>query len=110
MTKLIAQTYAYTNNTRAYMTYVLLGLSALMAVIYAANVYAVVSRTVAIKQISNQATEISAVVQALDGKYLELSNRITPESIRAQGMNQGTVSAYISRTATLGKVAISGYE
>ena len=108
MTKIIAQTYTYTNGYRAYITYALIGMSILLASIYAMNVYAVVSRTVAIRHVSLQSASLSSAVQELDARYLGLSGKITPDAVRLHGMRQGEVSAYISRTPSLGRVAVRG--
>lgn len=108
MTKTIARTYWKTNEYRAYITYALLGMSAILVFLYALNIYSVVSKSVAVREITGNIAAISADVQELDGRYLELSNSITPEMLKSHGMSQGTVSAYISRTPVLGRVALRG--
>lgn len=107
MTKLIAQTYTLTHGYRAYITYALVGMTGLVAVLYAANLYRLVAHTVAIREITREASEISQAVQDLDRQYLDLSSSITPDMVEAHGMSQGPVSAYITRGAALGRVALA---
>lgn len=110
MTKIIAQTYEYTHEYRAYMTYMFFGLSMMMVSFYVFSIYNVISTSVIVGQAETQLSELKADVQELDSKYIELSNRITPELVHARGMSEGTVTKYISRTASLGVVSLSGHE
>jgi len=53
---------------------------------------------------------LAGTVQRLDSEYLELSSKVTPDNLKAYGFSQGQVSAYISRTSSLGSVALRGHE
>ena len=110
MTKALAKTYNITNDYRTHFTYFLIGGCILMVAIYIFNVYKVITTTVAIQKIQNQSVILESNVESLDSKYLELSSQITPDTLSAHGFVAGKVSAYISRNASLGSVAIGGHE
>jgi hypothetical protein len=110
MTKILARTYTYTNEFRAYITYALLGACMLLALVYIANIYRVISHSVALQHIEVASNEVAGTVEELDTKYIELSNRITPDLVRSRGMSEGKVTSYISRSTSLGVVSMSGYE
>ena len=110
MNKIIAHTYSQTNELRAYVTYALFGMCALLMVAYIFNVYSVISHSVALQQAETDIAHVSESIQKLDTQYIGLSNRITPELVRARGMSEGKVASYISRTPSLGVVSLSGYE
>ena len=110
MTKAIAHTYTTVHTYRRQITLWLMAACLVCAVIYAANVYSVISHTVALQKIETQSASIESSVRSLDGKYLELSGNITPDLLRSHGFTSGSVSAYITRSASLGSVAISGHE
>jgi len=77
---------------------------------YVFNIYTVISRSVALQHVEASIAEVSETIQKLDSQYIGLSNRITPELVRARGMSEGKVASYISRTSSLGVVSLSGYE
>lgn len=110
MTKIIAQTYKYTYEYKAYINYALLILSMAMVMFYILNIYKVISTSVAVGQAETHLSQLENEVQSLDSKYIELSNRITPELVHSKGMIEGTVTSYISRTTSLGVVSLGGHE
>lgn len=113
MTKTIAQTTAHLfaqYEFRLRAAQVLLALSAFLAIMYAANLYSIISDTVALKQIRNQTLSLTTSVEELDSQYLSLASKITPDSLSAYGLATGEVSYFISRTASLGRVALNGRE
>ncbi len=110
MTKAIAQTYSIIHEHRLRLTYSLLAGCLFMVILYAANVYAIISRTVALQKISNQTTALENSVNGLDASYLTLSSKITPDSLAAYSMSQGHVSEYISRSTSLSRIAMGGHE
>ncbi len=110
MTKTIAIAYNTVHEHRVRITSSLLAASAVLIVAYAMSVYAVVSHTVAIQKAQSDEVALSGAVQSLDSRYLELSSAITPDTLNRYGYVQGKVSAYISRTPSLGTVAKGGHE
>lgn len=110
MTKTISVAYATIHDYRTYITTGLLGASIALVIAYAASVYAVISHTVAIQKIQAAAVALGSTVDNLDSQYLQLSSSVTPESLSTYGFTQGKVSAYISRTPSLGSVARGGHE
>jgi hypothetical protein len=110
MTKAIAQTYTVANDHRAYITYALMGVCLFMMLAYAANLYSVISHTVALQKTEKSVTALSAAVDNLDADYIRISSRITPDTLSAHGFSQGHVSAFIPRSTSLGRVALGGYE
>jgi len=110
MTKALAQTYNAAYEHRLNITYAVLAACAVVTCIYAMNVYRVVSRTVALQQAETRITAVTASVDNLDAQYLELSSSVTPDSLKQYGLSEGQVSAYISRSASLGSVALGGHE
>jgi len=110
MNKIIAHTYSQTNKFRAYITYALFGICALSMIAYVFNIYTVISHSVALQQTETNIAKVSETIQKLDTQYIGLSNRITPELVRAHGMSEGKVTSYISRNPSLGVVSLSGYE
>jgi hypothetical protein len=114
MTKAIAHTSIHVVSTlhgyRRQITLALVATSAMLVAIYAVNLYRVISHTVAIQDLGAQAAALDASVDKLDGQYVALSHAITPDAISARGFGQGKVSAFISRTASLGRIALAGHE
>lgn len=108
MTKAIASTYNKVHSYRTQISYILVMGCFIMVAIYAFNVYRVISNTVALQGVESQSVILEGNVEELDSKYLELSSQITPDTLSAHGFMPGKVSAYISRTASLGSVAVSG--
>ena len=110
MNKIIARTYNHTNEFRAHITYALFGMCAVLMIAYVFNMYTVISHSVALQQAETNIAKVSETIVKLDTQYIGLSNRITPELVRARGMSEGKVASYISRTPSLGVVSLSGYE
>lgn len=110
MTKALAHTYTTIHGYRRHITWALLATSAVLVAIYAINLYRVISHTIALKQVSAQVASLDASVATLDSQYIALSHTITPDAIAARGFDQGKVSAFISRTASLGRIALAGHE
>ena len=113
MKRAIAETADRINDYRANITTALLGAAILAAILYAFNLYALISRTVAIGQTEKQSAAISSVISALDGQYLKLTSAITPDTLAEHGLTSGQVSIYItrpSRTASIGDLASVGHE
>lgn len=110
MTKVIAKTYDVTNSHKTQIIYALIAVCGILIVTYFVNIYSVISRSVAIEKVQSQMVESSAIVRELDQKYLELSSKITPDSLKQYGLREGREAAFISRTASLGSVAFGGNE
>lgn len=118
MTKAITTTYTLIHEYRARITTALLVGCALCIAAYAANVYAVISHTVKLGRIESQINSISAAVNDLDARYLDLSSAITPDTIASYGLHAPKVTAYIPRTpataaatpSTGGLLAARGHE
>lgn len=110
MTKAIAHTYITIHGYRRQITMALLAASAVCAFIYAINLYRVISHTIALRQVTAEMASLDASMSKLDARYISISHTITPDSLAARGFEQGKVSAFISRTASLGRIASAGYE
>jgi hypothetical protein len=104
MTKIIAKTYSLADDNRAMITKTLLAGCLVMAFLYAFNMYSVITKTVAAQVIEKQMVTLASSVQKLDAHYITLSNKITREMASDYGLMQGQVSAYISRTKSVGSV------
>jgi virulence-associated protein VapD len=81
-----------------------------MVCVYGMNVYAAISHTVAIQNVEKQVSGLSSSVDSLDAQYIRLSSAITPDVLPKHGFSQAQVSAFISRSVSLGSVALSGHE
>lgn len=114
MTKALAHTSIHLATTlhgyRRHITLALLATSAVFVAIYAVNLYRVISHTIALQHVSAQVATLTAAVDKLDGQYITLSHAITPDAIAVRGFDQGKVSAFISRTTSLGRIALAGHE
>lgn len=110
MTKAIAQTYTTVHEYRRQITLALLAVSAVLIMIYAVNLYRVISNTLALQNIKTEITALEGSLDRLDSQYIALSHAVTPDAVTAHGFNQGEVSAFISRTASLGQIALAGHE
>lgn len=108
MTKAIAQTYTIAHLYRRTITSALIMACIVSALFYAANLYRVISHTIALQQIAQETKTLNASVQELDAQYLTISKSITPDVIRSYGYGQASVKAFISRTS-LGRVALAGH-
>ena len=110
MTRAIAHTYSKVYEFRRQITTAVIMLCALTALIYAVNLYRVISHTIALQQIEKQAVTLNTNIDTLDGKYLVLSKTITPDTLTSKGFDTGTVTAFISRTTSLGSAVLVGHE
>ena len=110
MIKAIAQTYRFAQEYRRQIACVLFIACAVFAYIYAVNIYRVISHTIALEEVQKETASLSGAGGLLDSQYLELSSKITPDNLKAYGFSEGQVSQYISRTSSLGRVALGGHE
>ncbi len=110
MTKAIAQTYTVVEMYSRQINTALIFICVFTLFLYAMNVYHVISRTVALESIQGQTADLTASVDKLDGQYLEMASKISPDALQTYGFKQGQVSAFISRTTPLGSVATRGHE
>jgi cell division protein FtsB len=110
MTKAIAQTYNTANQYTALVTRAFLVVCAFLIALYGFNIYKVVRNTVAMEQIQKQTVEMSAKIDALNSQYLTLSSQITPDNLKEYGLSETKVSVYVSRSASLGSVALRDHE
>lgn len=102
MTQILTKTYSLAEENRITITKTLLLGSILMILMYAYNMYAVITKTVASQNLDKQVAQLEGSVQKLDSEYINLSNKITPEMAKEYGLEQPAVSAYISRTKSVG--------
>ena len=107
MTRAIAHTYNFAIEYRSTITASLIFTVLFMSFLYAVNVYAIVSRSVALQQIEKQVTAAEMEVRSLDMSYLGLSKKISPDALSAYGMTQGNPTAFIQRTTSLGRAVSS---
>ncbi len=84
------------------VTQVLLTGCLVMALLYAYNMYLVITRTVAAQNAEKQTTTLADSVQGLDTQYIALSNKINPDMAKDFGLHEGNVAVYISRTGSVG--------
>lgn len=110
MTKAIAHTYSTIHGYRRHITMALMAASMVCALVYAANLYRVISHTLALRQVVAETAALDTAISKLDAQYISISHTITPDSLSARGFEQGKVSAFISRTASLGRIALAGHE
>jgi len=87
-----------------------MGAIALLLMLYGINLYSTVSNTVTMQHIQKSISELSANVENLDAQYLELSSRVTPDKLSSFDLAPGQVSYFISRSSSLGLVAVGGHE
>jgi len=106
----MAKTYNLVQEYRTIMTWTLLLACAFLAVTYGLNIYKVIQSTVTLEKIHGQATILGREVDDLDSQYLKLSGVLTPDQLAAYGLSQGKVSQYISKSASLSRLAIGGHE
>ncbi len=110
MTKAIAQTYSLVHEYRRRITLALLAGCAFLLLIYAVNVYSIISRTIALEAIQKQTATLTTAVDSLDSEYLKISGRIGPDSLKEYGFTQGQVSVFIPRNSSLGSLAARTHE
>jgi hypothetical protein len=118
MTKAIVQTYSALHENITKISIAFLLASVFLGILYVGNLFAVISKTVALHDVDAQISSLSSSVDSLDSQYLTLSGKITPDNLASYGMSQVKVSEYISRStgSNLGyagnyyHVAISAHE
>jgi hypothetical protein len=110
MTKAITQTYSTLHNHSVLITHALFGGCLLAAAWYGINVYSAISRTIFTERVSAQTDAIGNSINQLDSEYIKLTSSASLSALAAYGMAPSTVTAYISHTASLGSVALSGHE
>ncbi len=110
MTKAITNSYNFFSEYRMVLATFLFLVCILTAVFYAFNLYKVIAGTVALDALNNQVLALSLEVDDLDSRFLKLSGEITPDELADYGLVSGKVSQYISRTASLSRVAMGGHE
>ena len=110
MTKAIARTYTTFHTYRRQINLALLATCAMIALVYALNLYRVISDTIALQQVTVQVSALDLAVDKLDSRYIAISHTITPDVVTARGFGQGKVSAFISRTTSLGRLAVTAHE
>jgi len=108
MTKTIAQTYTIAHTYRRSITSILLAACIVCALFYVAHIYSMVSHSVAIQQATESVVAADAAIQRLDTQYIALTASITPDMLHTYGFDTAAVSAFISRTTSLG-LAQGGY-
>lgn len=106
MTKAIAQTYTVAKDFRAEIAYVVLAASVGLALVYGFNLYRVVTETIALRTVQSQEVALQSSLSDLNAKYLDLSSRITPDTLRQYGFSQGQVAEYINRSSSENSVAM----
>ena len=110
MTKVISQTYNVTMEYRAKLTWAALVICAFLALFYSWNLYKVIASTVALHRIEVDKSKLTGSLDGLDAQYLALSDKITPDALKSHGMTQVSVTEYIPRNASIGRVAMLGHE
>ncbi len=89
---------------------VLIATCAVTGMFYAINLYSVISSTVALQHLGTESRTLTGQIETLDSQYLKLSSAITPDTLDAYGLKKGEVSFFISRSDSLGRVALGGHE
>jgi hypothetical protein len=113
MTEIIEQTHNIAAEYRARITLAFIAAGVIAALLYAFNLYAIVSRTVALGRVQSETAALGSAVASLDAEYLGLSSAFTPDSLGGHGLVLGRVSVYIERpasTASIGPLASVGHE
>ncbi|MES2216389.1 MAG: hypothetical protein V4481_03765 [Patescibacteria group bacterium] len=109
VTKVIANAVSQ-SEFRMRAAQVLIATCAITGIFYAINLYSIISSTVALQHIGTESRALTSQIETLDGQYLKLSSTITPDTLATYGLQKGEVSFFISRSASLGRVAFGGHE
>ncbi len=88
----------------------LIAICAILGLFYAVNLYSIISHTVALQHINASSRALTTEVEALDTQYLALSSKITPDTLKAYGLEKGEVSFFIPRSSSLGHASVGGNE
>ncbi|HEX7724613.1 MAG TPA: hypothetical protein VF438_02670 [Candidatus Paceibacterota bacterium] len=115
MKRVLVNTAENVHAYRMNITLAILFASAICAAFYAMNLYSLVSRTVAIRQVERQLTSVSSAISDLDSQYLILTSNITPDTLASHGFTAGKIAAYIKRSQATASaqptlVASAGHE
>ncbi|MFA6314749.1 MAG: hypothetical protein WC648_00025 [Candidatus Paceibacterota bacterium] len=110
MTKTIVKTYSAIHEYSHKIVNIFFFIGAFLLLLYAMNVYSVISRTVALQNTQAEIVTATKTIEELDSKYLKLASNVTPDDLRSFGLKEGVVSAYISRTLPLSRVALVTHE
>jgi len=108
MTRAAAQTITVTMQYRKEIIRAFLAVCAFLVILYAVNVYSALSDSVALQNAELQIAELSKTVEDLDAQYLTLSSTLTPDKFQEYGLSQGKVSAFITKSASIGRAAFAG--
>jgi hypothetical protein len=65
---------------------------------YGFSLYSLIENTVATQNVQKEISALNSDVQKLDTTYLELSSKVTPDSLKAFGLHQEKVSFFITRS------------
>lgn len=106
MTKAILQTYDSINNNIRIINSVFIVGCFLLAGLYIASVFSVISKTVTLQKIESKISVLSGDVNNLDSEYLSIAGKITPDNLLDYGMTKGQVNEYITRSVEV-KIGIS---
>ncbi len=109
MTRTIAQTYHIVRDYRRIIALALIAACVASAMFYASGIYSAISYSMAIRVVNQDISKAMSDIQDLDGQYAKLSASITPDLLQAHGFEVGDVSAFISRSASLGLVHGNGF-
>lgn len=107
-TQTLAHTYNAATEYRPHAVRFFLGLSVLLAGWYIASVYGMVSNTMAVRSVDARIAVLANQIKDLDSSYLSISGSITSARIKAHGLHEGDVTAFIPRVTSLGQVSMSG--
>lgn len=107
--KVLARFFSHAGS-RLSLAHVLMSVFAILVLMYGISLYSIISNTVALQQVQKQTEALATEIEVLDGEYLKLSSTITPDTLSAYGLEAGEVSFFISRSNSLGRVALGGHE
>jgi hypothetical protein len=110
MTKAIAQTLHTAHTYRLHISYVLVGICALLVFMYSLNVYSVISKSASANSVIKQAQALENSVKKLDAKYIEMTSNMTSGSLIAYGLTEGKTATFITKSQTKNVVALGGNE
>ena len=110
MTKAIAHTYTIAHEYRRQINLALMAACLVFALGYAINLYRVISHTITLQHMNSQSVALSADIQKLDSQYLSVVSKITVDNLSSYGFTQGQVSEFVSRSSSLGRVAMAAHE
>jgi hypothetical protein len=110
MTKAIVHTYTFIQEYCRRINLILIAACATLVLIYAFNLYRVISHTIALQRVTKDQNAMDTSIQALDSQYLAISSKISPDALQSYGFDQGKITAFISRTTALGRATPVGHE